>query len=156
MIQEQAQVSSVNGEYAWIQKARVSSCSGCQSEDHCGTSAISKVVGKRYVQVKALNTANAQVGDSVLVELPESTLLSLSFLAYLMPLVLLMLGAILASFGYPSVDLAGVFGGLFGFLIGVALLKWILFMQKDKQQLLPIITKVTASPRLDAVSVYTP
>lgn len=155
MIEEIVAVTSVQDAYVWVHKPRVSGCNACASKSECGTSAISKVVGTKYTQVKALNQANANVGDTVVIALHESTLLNLSLLAYLMPLILLVSGTLGFSLFDPNSQWLAITGAFIGFLTGVVLLKCVLWFKRDQAGMIPTVTKVLESKTLDLFSICT-
>ena len=55
MIEEQGQIVDVQGEFAWIESERTSTCGSCAVRKGCGTSAIAKVLGQRRVRLRVLN-----------------------------------------------------------------------------------------------------
>jgi len=53
--------------------------------------------GGKEMEVEALNTAQARPGDQVLLTLEDQSLLKLSFLVYMFPVLALILGAVLGQ-----------------------------------------------------------
>lgn len=94
---ELAHVSKVEGEYAWVEKSAVTTCSGCVAEADCGTSVIQKYLSKSYRTVKVANQCRANKGDQVAVEIEDALLLKLSLITYLFPLCVFILGCILGN-----------------------------------------------------------
>lgn len=98
MIEETAMVVATEGEFAWVETQRQSACGSCSASKGCGTATLSKVLGQRRTRVRALNRANAETGDTVLIGIQENALVRGSLAMYAMPLVL-MLGAALVGHG---------------------------------------------------------
>ena len=94
MIEETATVVKCEGEFAWVEAQRQSTCGNCAANKGCGTSVLAKVVGKKVARMKAINKVNAHVGDSVIVGMNEAALVKGSLAVYLLPLIFMMLFAI--------------------------------------------------------------
>ncbi len=128
MIEEQATVSLVDGEFAEVETERASACGSCSAKGACGTSLLSKVFGSKHSHVRVLNPVGAQAGDRVIVGLDESALLKGSFLFYIVPLlfmfVLAMAGQWLAQhYFFLAAEPFSIAGGLLGLLAGLVWLR---------------------------------
>ena len=122
MIEEPAVVVEAGDGYAWVETQRRSACGACSASDGCGTAALAKAWGERRARVRAISALPLQPGDAVIVGLAEGALLRGSLLVYLLPLVLLLAGALLgqaafAGAGEELVVLAGAVGLGLGFLV---------------------------------------
>ena len=128
MIEESGQVVEVQGEFAWIESERTSTCGGCAVRKGCGTSAIAKVLGQRRVRLRVLNRINASVGDDVVIGIAESGLVRGSLAVYAAPLLGLFAGALAGQllgtqvFGMSS-DLLAIGGAISGFVAALIWLK---------------------------------
>jgi len=128
MIEETGQVVDVQGEYAWIESERTSTCGVCNERRGCGTSVLAKVFGQRKVHLRVLNRVNARVGDAVVIGIPESGLLRGSLAVYAAPLSGLFAGALagdlLGGLFFPgNPDPASIAGALAGLAAGLFWLK---------------------------------
>ena len=122
MIEERAVVAEAGAGYVWVEIQRRSACGSCQASDGCGTAALAKAWGVRSMRTRALSTLSLQPGDEVIVGLADGVLLRGALLAYLLPLVLLLAGAMLgqaafAGAGEELVVLSGALGLGLGFLV---------------------------------------
>ncbi len=116
MIEQVATVVRLEGDRAWITAERESSCGQCSLRKGCGTAVLANVLGKRSVNLCALNPVQAQPGERVIIGLDENAMLRGAVAVYLVPLLALIAGAgLLAGQG----DGTAVAGGVLGFLAGL-------------------------------------
>ena len=91
-----------------------------QRESACGHSCSSCGGGcndANSIILELENVLNAQVGDYVIIESKSSTILKSAFIAYIMPLILMISGvmigtAVFAELGYENSETFGFFVGL--------------------------------------------
>jgi sigma-E factor negative regulatory protein RseC len=93
MIEENGHVIAVENDMALIEIERKSICSACSVNKGCGAGVLSKVVGNKRFQLTAHNSVNANVGDEVIVGIEDNMLVKSSFAVYIVPLLLLFVGA---------------------------------------------------------------
>ena len=122
MIEESGRIVAVDGDFAWIESERKSTCGGCAVRNGCGTSAIAKVLGQRRTRLRVVNSIHAGVGDEVVVGISESGLVRGSLAVYAAPLAGLFAGALTGNWLAGDSELAAVAGALAGF---VAALLWL-------------------------------
>lgn len=91
--------------------SRMSACGDCGMCGSGRNDAIATVKG------------NAQVGDSVEVEMPDAQVLKASVLTYLVPLAGLILGLVFGSLLFPGSDTGSLVMGLGLLLVGLMLVK---------------------------------
>lgn len=121
MIEETATVVSSEAGIAELEVARRATCGACSSSAACGVSLLDRVLGRRPQRLVVTNTLGVRVGETVVVGVPDGALLKAAVAAYLMPLVGLLAGAImaqgLAASWLPALggDAAGLAGGALGF-----------------------------------------
>jgi sigma-E factor negative regulatory protein RseC len=128
MIEEQGQVVDVQGEFAWIESERSTTCGSCAVRKGCGTSAIAQVLGQRRVRLRVLNRINARVGDNVVIGIAESGVVHGSLAVYAVPLLGLFAGALAGQALGSAVldmqsDLPAIAGAVAGFVAALAWLK---------------------------------
>lgn len=122
MIEESAVIVALDGRFAWVESDRRSSCGSCAANKGCGTATLQKVMGKKRSRLKAINRAQAQIGDQVVIGLQEQALLRGSLYAYIMPILLLLVAAFISEVLFSNEGLT-IVGGLAGLLFGFAVLK---------------------------------
>jgi sigma-E factor negative regulatory protein RseC len=104
MIEERAVILSLESDAnasenstATLEIERKIACGICGQTRGCGNSIWGKLFAHQSSAFKAQNRINAKVGDSVIVGINEKALLKSALLLYIVPLVTLFLGAILAT-----------------------------------------------------------
>ena len=106
---------------ATLEIERKTACGLCGQTRGCGNSIWGKLFGHQTTAFKAQNRINAKVGQSVVVGINEKALLKSALLLYILPLVTLFVGALLASYWWQSDGIA-----MLGAAIGLALgLLWV-------------------------------
>ena len=128
MIEESALVIACEGGFAIVETQVQAACGGCQAKSGCSTSVLSGLFKRRHNRIKVMNPIQAEPGQRVIIGLQERALVSISLVAYLLPLLSLLLGAIglqeaAAHWQWRGGELASIIGGLSGLTIGLYLLK---------------------------------
>lgn len=102
MIEERGRVVSVEPGAAWVETIRRSTCGSCQARAGCGQALLERLgSGGRRGFLRVISDHRVQVGDEVVIGLPEDAVLKASALMYVLPLLMLFLFAACA-------DLAGL------------------------------------------------
>jgi sigma-E factor negative regulatory protein RseC len=146
MIEERARVVAIEGDSALLQTQRQSTCGSCAVKSGCGTSVLASVVGQKITQLKVLNTLNAQPGDDVMLGLQEHALVTGSLLVYVVPLLLLLVGAVLgevmASRLGMDAELMPIVGGATGFILAVIMVRGVLQKSNTGQHMKPVMLRI--------------
>ncbi|MGB0722750.1 MAG: SoxR reducing system RseC family protein [Gammaproteobacteria bacterium] len=87
MIETQAWVVASDGDHAEVEAVRRSGCDHCGVRGGCGTSVLSKVLGRRVTRMRALNPTGAAIGQEVTVGVDEGAYLRGAMTVYMVPLV---------------------------------------------------------------------
>jgi sigma-E factor negative regulatory protein RseC len=120
MLETRATVVKLDGGNALVESDHVSSCEQCNGKG-CASSKLGQLFCSRPRQFQVENSIGAKVGDDVLVAIGEGAVLRGIGLAYLLPLLLLLVGAALGSAlasGEAQQDGYAVLGALLGLAIG--------------------------------------
>ncbi len=146
MISEQAIVVAIEGNETWIETQRKSTCGSCAANSACGTSVLSKVLGKRMSNMKAINKIGARVGDRVMVSLDESALLKGAFMVYMLPLLLMFLfsffGVFISdTFFADKSEIVVIIFAIIGFVSGLTMVKRYSLSISSKKEYQPVIVK---------------
>lgn len=92
MATEQGVVIRTESKTAWVKTARSSGCDGCSARGSCHASSSSS-----EMEVKALNEIGAKTGDRIVLSIATGSMLKVTFLLYLFPILLLILGAVVGQ-----------------------------------------------------------
>ncbi|WP_448211952.1 SoxR reducing system RseC family protein [Colwellia sp. MEBiC06753] len=122
---EQAQVIAINQGSVIVQSRVKSSCSQCQQVDNCGSGQVAKAFPQPKLTLEIETSETFNIGDNVIISIPEQQLLSVAWRVYLWPIIGLMLGASLGQYltstqffshEWPAMIMA-LSGGVIGFLM---------------------------------------
>ncbi|MCW8919331.1 MAG: SoxR reducing system RseC family protein [Gammaproteobacteria bacterium] len=111
MVEESGLVVATEGEMAWVETSRRSSCGSCEAKG-CGTGALSQVLGRRRQRLRVKNPIAAATGDAVVLGLPEAALLQGAVVVYLVPLLALLAGGLLGEIVAPQLALTPEVGSI--------------------------------------------
>lgn len=125
MIEQDGRVLAVRGELAEVEGQRQSACGGCAAHGACGTSLLERFFGRRQPILTARNPIGARPGERVVLGVPEAALVEAAFVAYLVPLLAMIAGAIGGDYlaAHLAPDLAGGIA-LLGAVSGLAAGLW--------------------------------
>lgn len=119
MIENPARVMRVEADLAWVRSESPSSCGACAGKG-CGNSLYARLLHPREPEYPVLNPIGAEVGEAVVVGIEDGAVFRAVFSGYLIPLVLLLLGALLGSQWGEGQSVAG---SVIGLLVAAVWLK---------------------------------
>lgn len=132
MIEIPAKVVRVEGEIAWVSTSAPTSCGACGGKG-CGSSVFARLLHRHEPEYPVGNRVAACAGDDVVVGLPDGVLLMATFSGYLVPLALVVLGAMVAArWG----DVGAVAGA------GAGLLLALVWLRRARARVEPTILRV--------------
>ena len=99
MATEQGIVIKTDSRTAWVKTIKSASCAGCSAKGSCH----SKGAGEE-MEVNAINEAGARKGDRIVLSFETSSLLKATFLLYVFPILLLIIGAAIGQQKAPKFD----------------------------------------------------
>lgn len=121
MLEARGRIVAIEDGMAWVESPRQSACGSCVSKGHCGTGLLGDALtGARVSRIAVRNTLDAQVGDEVVLGLPEDGVVRASLLLYGLPLAGLVVGMGLAQ---SAGDGWALLAGLAGLGAGLLLLR---------------------------------
>ena len=157
MLTETGRVVAVDLDGLWVETIRQSTCGTCAAQQGCGHSLLNRITdGKRsYIRVLPgyRDPGDCSVDDRVRISIPEEVILRGSLIVYMLPL-LCMLGGATAAVGLipGSQDVLAALGAAFGFVLGVALVRWHAWRHRDDCSLQPTLVEVL-QPRAAAITI---
>ena len=145
MIEEQAQVVEIKGSVLLLQAQTQSTCGSCSANKGCGTSLLSKVVGRKFTQFQASNSVNANVGDTVVVGISEDALFKGSVVMYLVPVMAMLVFALFADYFLAAVmqnrDLMIAVAAITGLVSGSLLARWYFLRRCNAHLFEPVVLR---------------
>lgn len=124
MIEEAGLIVRRQGGWAEVETERRTSCGHCAAQTSCGVSSLDRVLGRRERRFLALNRIAAEPGQRVVVGIPDGAVLSAAVAAYLIPILALIAGSIVAQeaavrLAWTAPDAVSLGGGLLGLTAGL-------------------------------------
>jgi sigma-E factor negative regulatory protein RseC len=152
MIEQTAVVIRTEGQFALVEAQRESSCGQCSAKKGCGTGVLENSLGRRAMQMKAINQCDAKVGDEVVVAVPEKGFIKSAFFTYLLPLLLMLFGAVVAQqlsvfMDWANQDIAALAGAAVGFVVALLLLRQYSQKMEKNIHMHPVVIR-KASPSI--------
>ncbi len=122
MIEEYAIVTGRADNQATLEIERRTACSLCGQKRGCGNAAWGKLLGHKSHAFNAENPINANIGDSVVVGIDEHAMLNSVFFLYVVPLLGMLIGAVLADV-FLNNEFYVILGAVSGLVLGFVWVK---------------------------------
>ena len=144
MATEQGIVIKTSSGSAWVKTVKSADCKDCTARGACHSQG-----NGAEMEVEALNEAGAKVGDRIVLLFKTSSLLKATFLLYVFPILLLMIGAFFGQEIAPRLNfnpsgLSAITGFSF-FVAAVLFIKIRANKMALKREYRPKIIKILAS-----------
>ena len=127
MMETQAKVLEVEAGAALVEPMEPSGCSACGSNGGgCGADRIGQVFTLRSKRYRVLDPRGSRVGEAVVIGVADGAVLRGSGAVYMLPLLLIFIGAMLAGQFAPLASRDGwsIAGAAIGFVLGTLWLLW--------------------------------
>lgn len=123
-VREQGRIVAIEADKIWVESINRSACAQCAAKAVCGQSALARWAETANLLAIPEVKPHLAVGQTVHFQVSGNALVRAALTLYLLPLVLLLLGAGLAFSVWPhdGVALAGAVAGLY---IGMKLAPWL-------------------------------
>ena len=142
MLETRAIIIRLEGREALVEATQGGGCGNCDSENGCGSGKPSQLFCSEPRRFRVRNDANAQVGATVQITLQAGVLLRSALLVYMLPLALLLCGAMAGAQwanDAESGDAYAAVGGFVGLATGFALVKVLSLGRRFSSSALPVI-----------------
>lgn len=152
MIEEVVQLASIESDnVVWIRTQRQSTCGQCAMKSGCGTKVLSDYIGDKLLDVRALlapqlNVADLQLGDALVVGLPEQQMLKGTIVSYGLPLLGLFAAGIPLSL-IQAPDLTVALASLAGLIVGLVGVKVFSSKVENLSGWQPVVLRKVASDK---------
>lgn len=135
MITEQGTVVAVEDDALWVETIQQSTCQSCQARQGCGQRLMSKMGAKPLYLRVLLGDRKAEsyrVSDTVTLGIPENVVVTSSLIAYLIPLLFMLVFSGFAHSLWQS-DLASLLAGLSGLIVSAVFIYFYVQRYKNDQ-----------------------
>lgn len=119
-MEQEAVIARVAGKHAFLEVGG-GGCGQCHETGGCQSGVLGRLFGGKPRQFRILNSIGAVPGDHVIVRVAEGATLLAALLAYVLPVLSLLVGAIAGNAigDGGNGDVATALGALSGFAVGV-------------------------------------
>lgn len=122
MIEQNAVITRRVDDHVMLEIERRTACGLCGQKRGCGNATWGRLLGHDSHEFPAENAINANVGDSVIVGIDENVVLSSAFYLYVVPLITMLVGAVLADALLDN-EFYVILSAALGLLLGFAWVK---------------------------------
>jgi len=142
MLETRAVIVQIEGQFVFVQASQANGCEQCNGKG-CGAGKLSQLFCSKPRQFQVDNPINADVGDEVIVSVAEGSVLRGIGVVYLLPLLLLITGAML---GNAWVEQSGqrdgyaAAGAIIGLAAGFVIAK-VISLRQNRNHSLPYIAR---------------
>jgi sigma-E factor negative regulatory protein RseC len=149
MLTETGRVVAIEQDGLWVETIRRTTCGSCAAQKGCGHGLLNRISdGKRgYIRVLPGDRAieHYSIDDQVLISIPEEVILRGSFIAYGLPLMAMLAGALAAVRWLPgNEDLLAALGAAAGLMLGFSLVRWHGARHRRDPNFQPVLLSVIA------------
>jgi sigma-E factor negative regulatory protein RseC len=151
MLTETGRVVRIDADGVWVQTLRRSACGACAARQGCGHWLLDGIAAGTRGCIRILPGGGAvgrcSIGDRVLIGIRAEVILRGSFVAYVMPLLAMLAGALASVYG-PSgqQDLLAVVGAAGGLALGFALVRWHGLRHHCDPDFQPVLLEIDSPP----------
>lgn len=147
MLLETGRVVAVETDGVWVETIRKTTCGTCAAQKGCGHGMMNRISEGRRSLIRALpgklKPAQCTVDDEVSISIPEEVILRGSLIVYILPLLIMLLGAWTGASLFPdNEDPAGGLGAVLGFAAGFGLVRLHASRHRDDSAMQPVLVAV--------------
>lgn len=156
MIEETGRVVAVEKNTLWVETIRKAACDSCASQKGCGHSVLAKLGdGKNHVRVLNPSPDNYPfaVGDDVVIGVPEDVVVVGSMIAYLLPLICLLVFSVAGQLLWGS-DGYTILFGMLGLILGFVFVRWHFLARRDDARFQPSIIRPANDTSFGVCKIY--
>ncbi len=123
---ESGRVIGIEAHCLWVETVRRSSCGSCVAQKGCGQGLMNRLADGRRNQLRVslgeFVADDFQLDDEVDISIPDRVLLGATLVVYLLPLLSLLAGMVIAT-QYSAADGPAALGAGLGFVLGLGLVR---------------------------------
>ena len=158
MIEQVAHVQAIDQTSVWLDTLRLSTCNSCSMKSGCGQRLMNQATDckRSRIELPIPQYMALNVGDEVVLGIPQKAFIKASVLTFAMPLVWMLACALLAQWLTLS-EPATVVAALLGLGLGLLFLRW--YSQSEavlaSNQWQPVILRQQPSEYVQALQLMT-
>lgn len=141
MIRETGRVTAIQDEAVWVETIQQSACQSCSAQKGCGQRLIAKVTGQS-TSIRVLpgdcDINRLSVNEQVVIGIPESVVVNGTLLTYILPLLTMVAGVVLASY-FSAGDSVTALWALLGLAFGGGVVRLYSYLNRDNSAVQPIL-----------------
>jgi len=145
VIRETGRVVAIENDSVWIETIQQSACQSCAAEKGCGQSLIAKMTGKTTaIRVLPGQCDISRIGmdDRVVIGIPEHVVVNGTLLIYLLPLLTMIAGTLLADAlitTSSTSDLYTALGAMLGLAAGSLIVRAHSYLHRNNLDVHPML-----------------
>ena len=140
MLEEQAIVVDVSNQKVSVETDNKSSCGHCSAKSGCGTSLLSTFFSRNREPLKLETDISLSVGDKVILGVDDSALVTGSVIIYAIPLMMMLVLPIVASY-FSASELVSIACGGIGLVVGLIYVKYFSAVAYNSERYRPVILR---------------
>ena len=140
----------------WVETVRYTACQSCAASKGCGHAMLDSQRAGARARVRALSSDTFRVDDLVVVGIPEGLLMRGAVLVYLVPLLLLFIGALIGQQVTSTYADPAAVGGLAGLACGFLINRWYSVRHRRDPAMHPQVLRHQADNPLSCVQLRGP
>lgn len=156
MIEETGRIVAVEKDSVWVETIRKAACDSCASQKGCGHSVLAKLGdGKSHVRVLKDNQNGCplSVGDDVIIGVPEDVVVIGSMIAYLVPLLFLLIFSVVGQLVWASEGYT-ILSGMMGLGLGFIIVRLHFLIRKNDMRYQPSILRLANDSSFGVCKIY--
>jgi sigma-E factor negative regulatory protein RseC len=157
MLTETGRVVGIGADGLWVQTVRRGTCGGCAAQRGCGHGLLYRSADGKRGRIRVLpgdgSVEHCRIDDHVLIGIPEEVIVRGSFIAYVVPLLAMLAGALATAYSLPgNGDLSAAVGAIGGLALGFVLTRWHSTRHHGDTEFQPVLLCVV-SPQPEPVAL---
>ncbi len=141
MIKQPAKVIAETPNRYIIETLPQSGCPRCEAGNGCGGGILAKAFANKTYRLEVTKSEKLNINELIHIGLASSLLVKGSFIHYMMPLILMILGATIFGYFTQNQDLYTVIGSILGFLTGIFFARLVSAYSLSRELSSPVIIR---------------
>jgi len=140
VLEEQAIVVDVSNQKVSVETDNQSSCGHCSAKSGCGTSLLGAFFSRNREPLQLKTDISLSIGDKVILGIDDSALVMGSVIIYAIPLVMMLMLPMVASY-FSASELVSILCGAIGLVAGLIYVKYFSAIANNSERYRPVILR---------------